>query len=118
MRPNPVLPLTFLVRRSVLTNAASLQTLLVNALLNAHEGTVMRKGNATGLVETMNVPNATNAPTMIRTLVLFVVGTLITGVTLTALRVPRTVSVLRRTSTVTVDAPLPGTVHGTVDARR
>ena len=118
MRPNPVLPLTFLVRRGVLTNAASLQTLLVNALLDAHEGMVVRKGNVTGLVETRNVPNVTNAPSMSRTVVLFVVGTVVAGVTLDVLRVPRIVSVLRRTSTVTVDAPLLGTVCGTVDARR
>ena len=117
MRPNPVLLLTFLVRRGVLTNAASIQTLPVSVLLDAHEGTVMRKGNVTGLVGAMNVPKVTNAPPMSRTVVLLVVGTIVTGVTLDVLRVPRIVSVLRRTSTVTVDAPLLGTVCGTVDAR-
>ena len=118
MRPNPVLLLTILVRRGILRNAASLQTLLVNALLDAHGGTVKRKGNAKGLVETMNVPNATTVPMLIRTLVLVVVGTVNAGVTLTVLLVPGTVSVLRRMATVNVDAPLSGTVHGTVDARR
>ena len=119
MRQNPVLPLTVLVLRSVLTIAASLQILLVNALLDAHGGTVKRKGNVKGLVETRNVPNAMAVPSLLRTLVLVVVGTVNAGVTLTVLLVPGIVIVLPvRTMTVSVDAPLPGTVHGTVDARR
>ena len=79
----------------------------------------MQKGNVKGPVGTKIVPNVTIIPPPLRTPVLVVVGTTVTGVTLTVRLVPGIVIVLSVLAmTVSVNAPLPGTVHETVDALR